>query len=215
MLTIYGSELSGPANKVRFTANFLQIPYEYRRLNLREGEQKQEWFLKINPIGKIPAMDDAGFYLFESGAICKYLCNKSTNNLYPQEIKQRAIVDQWTDFSTLHITINVSKVIYNKLFAPRMNRPVSQESIADGLNFLEQYLPVLETQLSQHKFLCGATITLADLTLLAGLDPCELAEIDLAKYPQLTAWRTYLKTQEFYTRCHKEYGESLKQSVVK
>ena len=215
MLTIYGSDLSGPANKVRFVANYIGLTYEYRVMNLREGEHKQEWFLKINPIGKIPAMSDGDFNLFESGAICKYLCNKSDSALYPKDAKQRAIVDQWIDFSTLHIGINMSKVTFNRVFAPRMNRPVSQESIADGENFLGQQLPCLENQLSQHKFLCGSQITLADLTLLSALDPAEVSGIDLNKYPKITAWRNNLKTQDFYTKCYKEYGESFKQTASK
>ena len=215
MLTIYGSDLSGPANKVRFVANTLGLAYEYRHMNLREGEHKQEWFLKINPMGKIPAMSDGDFNLFESGAICKYLCDKVGSNLYPKDLKQRAIVDQWLDFSTMHISANMSKVTYNRVFAPRMNRPVSQESIADGENFLSQQLPALEQQLSQHKFLCGSQVTLADLTLLAALDPAEVAGIDLKKYSRISAWRDDLKTQEFYTKCYKEYGESLKATAGK
>lgn len=212
MLTIYGSDLSGPANKVRFVANYLKIPYEYRRLNLGEGEQKQEWFLKINPVGKIPAINDDGFCLFESGAIVKYLCGKSPSSLYPQDIKQKAIVDQWIDFANLHIGVNVSKVVYNRVFAPRRGWTVSQESIADGEKFLGQYLPLLNNQLAQFKYLAGAQITLADITLLSALDPCEVASIDLGSYPNIVAWRQNLKTQDFYTQCHKEYGESLKQS---
>lgn len=121
MLTIYGSDLSGPANKVRFVANLAGLSYQYRRINLREGEQKQEWFLKVNPIGKVPAMEDDGFCLFESGAICKYLCEKAGSDLYPKDLKQRAEVEQWADFSNLHISVNVSKVAYNRLFAPRMD----------------------------------------------------------------------------------------------
>jgi glutathione S-transferase len=96
MLTIFGADLSSPANKVRFVANYLGVPYEYRRMNLREGEHKQEWYLKINPVGKIPAMSDGDFNLFESGAICKYLCGKVNSPIYPKDIKQRAIVDQWS-----------------------------------------------------------------------------------------------------------------------
>jgi len=210
MLTIYGSDLSSPANKVRFTANYLGLPYEYRRLNLREGEHKQEWFLKVNPVGKIPAMDDAGFHLFESGAICKYLCDKAGSTLYPKELQQRAIVDQWLDFATLHITVNVSKVVYNRLFAPRMGQTPSQESIADGLKFLEQQFPVIDKQLGMHPYLAGNQITLADITLLAGLDPVELAQIDLSKYTNLVVWRKKLQAQAFYTKCHESYGESLK-----
>ena len=215
MLTIYGADISSPANKVRSVANYIGIEYEYRRVNLREGEQKQEWFQKINPVGKVPAMDDNGFRLFESGAICKYLCEKASSSLYPQDLQQRAIVEQWTDFATLHITVNVSKVIFNRLFAKRMGYPVSEESIADGLKFLSQNLPHIEGQLGAHKYLAGAQPTLADMTLLAGLDPCELASIDLGQYPNITAWRQGLKGQSFYTKCHKEYGEMLKQPAGK
>ena len=50
MLTIYGSDLSGPAIKVRLTASLLGIDHKWQIVNLREGEQKQEWFLKINPV---------------------------------------------------------------------------------------------------------------------------------------------------------------------
>ena len=213
MLTIYGSDLSGPANKVRFVANYAGIPYEYRRINLREGEQKQEWFLKINPLGKVPALSDDNFCMFESGAMAKYLCEKSSSTLYPKDLQQRAIVEQWTDFANLHIMVNVSKVTYNRLFAPRMGFPASPESIADGEKFLGQYLPFIDKQLAQHKYLAGAQITLADMTLLAALDPAELSGIDLAPYANINTWRNHLKSQDFYTQCHKEYGESLKQTA--
>lgn len=215
MLKIYGSELSSPANKVRFVANYTGIPYEYRRVNLREGEHKQEWFLNINPIGKIPAIDDGGFCMFESGAICKYLCDKVGSSLYPKDLQQRAVVDQWLDFSTLHIMINMSKVTFNRLFAPRMGVAPSQESINDGLKFLDQQLPMLDKQLGRHPYLAGNQITLADMTLLAALDPAELSGVDLSKYPSLSAWRKKLQTQDFYTKCHKEYGEALKAAAVK
>lgn len=215
MLTIYGSDLSSPANKVRFTANYLGIEYKYHFMNLREGEHKQEWFLKINPVGKIPAMSEGDFNLFESGAICKYLCSKAKSNLYPADFQQRAIVDQWIDFSTLHIAVNLSKLTFNRVFAPRMNRPVSQESISDGETFLSQQLPVIEKQLSAHQYLCGGQITLADITLLSALDPSEISGVDLTKYPSISKWRNNLKSQTFYTKCFNEYGEMLKQPAGK
>ncbi|MBI3601817.1 MAG: glutathione S-transferase family protein [Candidatus Omnitrophica bacterium] len=213
MLTIYGSDLSGPCNKVRFVANDLGFNYEYRRMNLRDGEQKQEWFLKINPIGKVPAIDDNGFCLFESGAICKYMCDQKGSSLYPKDLKQRATVEQWTDFVNLHMAANMMKVVYNRVFAPLRHLPVNQESIDEGLKFLAQYFPVIEARLAKNKFIVGNALTLADMTLLAALDPVEMAQVGLEKYPKLTAWRQGLKSQTFYTQCHKEYGESLKQAA--
>ena len=210
MLTIYGSDLSAPAIKVRLTASFLGLDYKWQIVNLRAGEQKQEWFLKINPVGKVPAMDDDGFYLFESNAICKYLCDKHASPLYPKDAKKRAIVDQWVDYISFHVGANFMPVVYNRVFAPRRGQPVNEKAISDGLEALKQYLPVLEKQLTRHKQVAWEQTSLADIVLLALLEPAEMAQIDLSAYPKLSAWRNTLKKQKFYTSCYKEYGEMLK-----
>jgi len=210
MLTIYGSDLSGPAIKVRLTASLLGIEHQWRIVNLREGEQKQEWFLKINPAGKIPALDDNGFHLFESNAICRYLCDKADSPLYPKDIKKRATIDQWIDYESFHIGANFVPVVYNRLFAPLRKIPVNEKAISDGLEFLKQYFPLIEKQLDQHKFIVSHEISLADIILLALLEPAEMAQIELTAYPKLAAWRADLKKQPFYTSCYKEYGEMLK-----
>ena len=210
MLTIYGSDLSGPAIKVRLTASLLGINYKWQVINLREGEQKQEWFLKINPVGKIPALDDDGFHLFESNAICRYLCDKFNSPLYPEDIKERAIVEQWISFVSAHIGSNFMTIVYNRVFAPRMNRPVNDKAVSEALELLKQYFPVIEKELCQHQYIASGKLSLADIVLLSNLEPAEMAQIDLSVYPKLTAWRNGLKNQPFYTSCYKEYGEMLK-----
>ena len=210
MLTIYGSDLSGPAIKVRLTASFLGLNYKWQAVNLREGEQKQEWFLKINPVGKVPAIDDEGFHLFESNAICKYLCDKHNSALYPKDVKKRATIEQWIDYVCFHIGANFMPVVYNRLFAPLRGIPVNEKAITDGLEFLKQYFPIVEKQLTQHKYIVSQEMSLADIILLALLEPAEKAQIDLSVYPKLNAWRADLKKQSFYTSCYKEYGEMLK-----
>jgi len=210
MLTIYGSDLSAPAIKVRLTASFLGLEHKWQIINLREGEQKQEWFLKINPVGKVPAMDDDGFYLFESNAMCKYLCDKHSASLYPKDTKKRATVDQWIDYISFHVGANVMPVVYNRVFAPRRGQAVNEKAITDGLDALKQYLPIVEKQLTRHQHVVGAEISLADIVLLALLEPVDVAHIDLSAYPKLSAWRAGLKKQKFYTRCYQEYGAMLK-----
>lgn len=211
MLKIYGSNLSSPANKVRFVANHLGIQYDYIIVNLREGEQHRPEFLKINPVGKIPAIDDEGFFLFESNAICRYLADKNNSSIYPRGLKERAQVDEWLDFGSMHVAASVSKVVYNRIFAPMRKAEVDERSIKEGLEFLTRFLPVVDRQLANNKFLMGNSITLADFNMLAGLDPVEAAQIDINNYANICRWRNELKKQDFYTRCHKEYGESLKQ----
>jgi len=210
MLKIYGSDLSAPANKVRFAANALGLKYEYQKVDLRSGENRKPEFLKLHPAGKIPVIDDDGFVLFESNAIIRYLTDKHNSPLYPKPLTQRAAVDQWIDFGSIHVGAALSKVLYNRIFAPLRGIPVDENSLKEGLGFLDRFLPVVEEQLRKTKYLAADELTLADINLLALLDPAEVAAIDLSAYPKLVEWRTGLKNRDFYTKCHKEYGESLR-----
>ncbi len=211
MLTIYGADLSSPSNKIRFTANFLGIPYEYKRVSLRDGENRSPEFLKLHPAGKVPVINDDGFVLFESDAIIKYLAQKQNSPIYPKDFKQRALVDQWIDFVTIHVGGAVAKVLFNRVFAPMIKEPVDERSISDGVKFLNRFLPVVENQFGKNRYLSGNELTLADIDLLANLDPVEAGSIDLSPYKNIGKWRKELQQKEFYTKCHKEYGEALKQ----
>jgi len=213
MLIVYGSDLSTYANKVRFVANALGLDYEYKKVNMREKEHLSEEFLKIHPAGKIPAIDDDGFCLFESDAIIKYLCDKEGSELYPRDVKKRATVDQWINFVSIHVGGAVGRVVFNRVFAKYARIPVDERSLTDGLRFLNRFLPVLEKQLDKNMFLASDQLSLADLNLLATIDSFEVGGIDLTKYKKITTWRNKLKKESFYTKCHKEYGEILKQKT--
>ncbi|WP_428633227.1 glutathione S-transferase N-terminal domain-containing protein [Sedimenticola sp.] len=60
------------------------LPYQLQAIKLSEGEQKQPWYLKINPNGRIPAIVDDDIAMFESGAIMLYLAEK-TGQLMPND----------------------------------------------------------------------------------------------------------------------------------
>ena len=209
MLKIYGGNLSSFCNKVRFAANAMEIEYEYIKINFKEKEHKSSAFIKMHPAGKIPVIDDGGFILFESNAIIKYLASQYNVALYPVEIKQRAVIDQWIDFCSCHIGNAMDKTLFNKIFAPRIKVPVDERAIQDGYMFLNRYFPIIDKRLKENQYLSGEKFSLADINLLAILDPCEIAGVDLSVYSNLALWRQGLKKETFYTKCHEEYGLAL------
>ena len=86
--------------KVSVMMEELQVPYTLRYIDLKKNEQKEDWFLKINPNGKIPAIIDhenGDFPVFESGAILIYLGEKYGKFL-PKETKKKSQVIQWLMF---------------------------------------------------------------------------------------------------------------------
>lgn len=208
MLLVYGTLLSAPTNKVRYTANYLQIPYEFHPINLAAGEQRSAEYLKINPYGKVPAIVDDGFNLAESNAIIRYFATQKQSPIYPQDLHQRAIVDQWIDYSSQHIMMAFSKIMFNTYFCKLINIPVDVQSIQDSQRFIAHCLPIVEQQLVKQTYIVGKTITLADFALLAALDTSEMCQIDLSHYPHIAAWRKELMAKQFYQNVHENYAAS-------
>src|SRR5258708_7209015 len=136
MLHIYGFPLSSPTNKICFVANYLQIPYEYHHINLREGEHRTPEYLNINPYGKIPAIDDEGFKLGERNAIICYLASKQKSELYPQDLQRRALVDQWLDFASQHVATATARIMFNLYFYKMAKTPQDERSLEDGRRFI-------------------------------------------------------------------------------
>jgi len=210
MLTLYGHKISIRSNKVEMVANALGLEFKFIQLDLMAGEHKKPEFLAINPLGKIPAIDDDGFHLFESNAIIKYLTRKQGSGLYPQDLVQQAIVDQWLDFAANHIDSKIVSIVFNRFIAAKTPQGVDERSVSEAYDFLNTYLPQLDTQLAKNAYLAGEAMTLADINLLAIIDPVEIAEIDISPYTHLNRWRTALRGQEFYLKVHQHFGEGLK-----
>ena len=86
--------------KASITLEELGLPYTVRPIALGKREQKEPWFLALNPNGRIPVIIDHGaddFVVFESGAILLYLAEK-TGQLLPADVKGRSQVVQWLVF---------------------------------------------------------------------------------------------------------------------
>src|SRR3981081_524626 len=86
--------------KISIALDELELLYDVHPLSFSKQEQKAEWYLKINPNGRIPAIVDRandGFAVFESGAILMYLAEK-TGKLMPKDAKGRSRVIQWLMF---------------------------------------------------------------------------------------------------------------------
>lgn len=71
VLKLFGSAMS--TSRVLTTIIEKELPYEFIRVDIAKGEQKSEEYKKLQPFGKVPVLDDNGFIMYESRAICKYL----------------------------------------------------------------------------------------------------------------------------------------------
>ncbi len=210
MLNIYGHFLSMPSNKVRLCVSYLGLPHEYHHVDLQKGEHMEPSYLKINPAGRVPAIEDDGFLLSQSDAICKYMCALSgPSSFYPEDIQAQAKINQWTDFATQHVLHAMSRLFFNRVVASLVGAEVDEASIKVGEDMLKRDLPLFEAALKDNEYVAGDKITLADITLTAALEPCEMVQFDLSPYPALTKWRTALMAREFYKRVHTKFAAEM------
>ena len=131
----------------------LELPYEVHALQLGKLEQKADWFLKINPNGRIPAIvdrDEDNFAVFESGAILVYLAEK-TGKLMPTDIKGRSRVIQWLMFQMGGIGPMMGQAnVFNRYWHEKY-----QAAIDRYQNESRRLFEVLNVQLKDSEYLAG------------------------------------------------------------
>ena len=163
----------------------LELPYELHWLKLSEGEQKQPWFLKINPNGRIPAIVDRdadNFAVFESGAILIYLAEK-TGRLMPQDAKGRSQVIQWLMFQMGGIgpMMGQANVFYR--YFPEKIQPAIDRYQHESRRLLQ----VLDQRLADHEYLAG-DYSIADIANWCWARTYEWSGVDVTGLDNLLRW---------------------------
>merc|ERR1711911_17935 len=108
---LYSMAPSAPCRSVLMTAKALGVDVNVKPVNLFAGEHMTPEFLKLNPQHNVPTIDDDGFVLNESRAICTYLVRKygKDDSLYPKDVQKRALVDQRLYFDMAASTTSSQK----------------------------------------------------------------------------------------------------------
>ena len=188
MLNFYGNPVSPYVAKVHYLLEEAGIPYKYHEVNLSDPRSKAE-LARVNPFGKVPAIELNGFALGESNAILRYLVDRyHANYLYPANLEDRAQVNMVTEFIQAHVNRWILPLVWNFSAAPRMVLVPDQAAIAEAQSKLPTGLLRLEQLLSGRTFLAGPEFTLADVVLLPVLAEHKAAQISLRDYPRLAAW---------------------------
>ena len=173
MLKLYGGARSRAAI-VRWYLEELSLPYEFVWLDMSAGEHLKPEFLAINPMGKVPAIVDGDFQLWESGAILLYLAQK-----YDQisaSVEQQAIIAQWVLFANATLGPGIFVEVSRERETPRLLQPLNQKferqpfilgeqfSVADvAVGSILSYIPVmLKLDLSAYPAVLGYIQQLAE-----------------------------------------------------
>lgn len=189
MLKIYGFP-SYNTTKVLMTAEELQLNYSYIKLDPSKGENKTPEFLKIHPLGKIPAIEHDGMPLFESGAICRYFAALSGDRqMLPTDHYPKALVEQWMDYGVNHTGRWLSVLFYESVIKPRFyQQQPNTDNINEAKGFLAVQLPPIEAVLQRKPYFGGEAINLADIIHFSYFTTTQFSGYSLAEYPGINTW---------------------------
>ena len=181
-LRIYGIARTR-AFRVLWIANELGLDYEHVPVEIgRAGARKPE-YLAINPNGRLPAIDDDGFMLWESLAITLYLAKKH-GRLYPATLAGEAKAWQWSLWAVQEVDRGVNIWSLHALRLPCAERDAQRR--AEALKVLEQPFAVLDSALADRLYLLGDEFSVADLNVAAVIS--RAIDMDLAATPRLANW---------------------------
>jgi GSH-dependent disulfide-bond oxidoreductase len=172
--------------KVSIALEELGLPYTVRPIALGKLEQKEEWFLEINPNGRIPAIIDHGngdFAVFESGAILIYLAEK-TGKLLPTEPKSRSRVLQWLMFQMGGVGPMMGQANVFFRYAPEKIPYAIDRYQRESRRLFE----VLERQLKNGTYIAGEEYSIADIALHSWVAGHEWSGVSIDGLPALKRW---------------------------
>src|SRR5690349_24267570 len=172
--------------KASITLEELALPYKVRRIDFEKREQKEPWYLKLNPNGRIPTIvdhDNGGFAVFESGALMIYLAEKA-GKLLPTDVKGRSLVIQWLMFQMGGIGPMMGQANVFFRYAPE-RIPYAIERYQREVRRLFE---VLDRQLKDNVFIAGPDYSIADIALFPWVAGHEWSGVSIDGLPGLQRW---------------------------
>jgi len=161
-ITFYYGSGSPFSWKVWLALEHKQLPYVFNVLRLQQGEQKKPEYLAINPRGKVPALIDDGFVIWDSAAIVEYLEERyPERHILPGDLHERAIARRVVAEANQHLYPAVRRMLDQTLF--RSDGGGDPAAISLALTDLQRELSYFEDALCGDY--CAGNLSLADFTL--------------------------------------------------
>jgi glutathione S-transferase len=166
-----------------------EIPYEEVVIDMGSRQHKAPEYLSANPYGRVPAIEDDGFVLYESAAILRYLEEtRPEKPLLPADPKLRALADMHMRLCDIQLARYVGIIIFAKRFLKKERWDL--DAMAAAKVEIEKHIAMLEPELAGRDYLVADRFTLADLVYIPFLHFLPLMEVEPG--PAVAAWAARL-----------------------
>ncbi|XP_027933498.1 glutathione S-transferase F9-like [Vigna unguiculata] len=146
-----------------------EVEFETVHVDGFKGEHKQPEYLKLQPFGLFPVVEDGDYVLYESRAILRYYAEKykdQGSNLLGKTMEERGLVEQWLEVEAHHYTPPIYNLVKMYIAYVVSGEAMDPKAIEENEEKLGKVLDIYETRLSETKYLAGDFFSLADLNHL-------------------------------------------------
>ena len=164
----------------------LGFAYQHVPLDMRNKEHKSEKYLQINPNGKVPAIIDGEYIIWESMAITSYLAKKHGSPLAPQNVEEEGHAMQWSFWALVDFQPHAVNWLVQEKFVPAEVK--NEKVIEDAKAAMPRVLGVLEKGLQNKKYLLGSRFTVADVNVATCVNLLQNLGYDTSSYSNVTQW---------------------------
>jgi GST-like protein len=175
--------------KVSIALEELQLKYKVKKIELSKGTQREDWFLRLNPNGRIPVLKHGEEVIFDSGAILYYLANKY-NKLIPNSEIERIKVIQWLMFQMSGIgPMQGQANVFYRYLDEKIPIAISRYQ-----NECRRLYEVLDKQLEGRKWICD-DYSIADIANWCWVRVYFWAGINLDGLDNLKRWMNKMENR--------------------
>jgi glutathione S-transferase len=158
---LYGDPVSTCTQRVMILLEELNLEYHLEKIDLKNGEQKGEEFLSLQPFGKVPFLKYDDRIIMESRSILRYIAK---NNKDIEDLFYSTDVDIWLEVESQNFNPCASKIVYELVFKKWMGKEPDTQIVENSIGDLEKVLDVYEKRLSETSFLGGENFSIADIS---------------------------------------------------
>ena len=180
----YLGAISGNSYKVKILLALLKVPHEVVMIDLKNKEHKSAAFLKINPRGEVPAIEDGGKVIWDSAACLAYIARKHGGEQWlPSDPAGLAEVMQWIALAATEIQCGLQ-------YARRgvVQGRWTLGSLEDGQSFGKVALDICNARLAQHEWLALGRPTIAEPACFPYIETAPEGKVALENYPNIVKW---------------------------
>lgn len=200
-MKLYNANFSPNSLRVRAVVYELDMDVEIVDVDVFGGENRAPEFLRRNPNAKVPVLEDGDFVLWESRAINAYLASLDPGRrLYPEDLRRRAIVDQWSYWQAIHLGPSSQRLSFERVLKKRLGRGEPDQSVIDAeMKETMKLLGVLDESLAGGEWVAGE-LSIADFAIASTLTLRDEAQINLDEVPKVAAWLKRLESRESWKK---------------